>query len=116
MISARDKELESWANIRQLMGDRSPQALIDQLNQAQRQNEQLKGELALKPSGALQSQYDQLRNDFDAIEQDKLDLERQINELRRTAAKGAISVISQETQEKELRVLRKHKRSVISCS
>ena len=109
MISARDKELESWANIRQLMGDRSPQALIDQLNQAQRQNEQLKNELALKPSGALQSQYDQLRNDFDAIEQDKLDLERQINELRRTAAKGAISVISQETQEKELRVLRKHK-------
>ncbi|MCU8060994.1 AAA family ATPase [Shewanella sp. SM55] len=109
MLATRDKELESWNDIRQLMGDRSPQALIEQLNQAQRQIEELKNELALKPSGSLQSQYDQLRHEFDLQEQDKLDLERQVNELRRTVAKGAMSVIGQETQEKELRVLRKHK-------
>lgn len=109
MLTSRDKELESWNDIRQLMGDRSPQALIEQLNQAKRKIEQLQEELALKPSGSLQSQYDQLRHEFDLQEQDKLDLERQVNELRRTVAKGAMSVIGQETQEKELRVLRKHK-------
>ncbi|MBY6093957.1 AAA family ATPase [Ferrimonas balearica] len=109
MLATRDKELESWSDIRQLMGDRSPQALITQLNEAQRQVEQLKNELALKPSGSLQSQYDQLRHEFDLQEQDKLDLGRQVNELRRAAAQSAISVIGQETQEKELRVLRKHK-------
>ncbi len=83
--------------------------LIEQFNQAQRQVEQLQNELALKPSGSLQTQYDQLRHEFDLQEQAKLDLERQVNELRRAAANSAISVIGQETQEKELRVLRKHK-------
>ncbi|MFM4967469.1 AAA family ATPase [Aeromonas veronii] len=109
MLTSRDKELESWIDIRQMMGDRPPKALIEQFNQAQRQVEQLKNELALKPSGSLQTQYDQLRHEFDLQGQDKLDLERQVNELRRAAANSAISVIGQETQEKELRVLRKHK-------
>lgn len=109
MLERQEKELSAWANIRQMMGDTSPQAFIDQLNLLKRQNEKLKGELAIKPSDSLQSLYDQLRNDFDDVEQDKLDLERQVNELRRTTSKAAISVISQETQEKELRVLRKHK-------
>ena len=109
MLERQEKELSAWADIRQMMGGTSPQAFIEQLNLLKRQNEKLKSELAIKPSDSLQSLYDQLRNDFDDIEQDKLDLERQVNELRRTTSKAAISVISQETQEKELRVLRKHK-------
>ncbi|MFM4793447.1 AAA family ATPase [Aeromonas veronii] len=109
MLATRDKELESWIDIRQMMGDRPAKVLIEQFNQAQRQVEQLQNELALKPSGSLQTQYDQLRHEFDLQEQAKLDLERQVNELRRAAANSAISVIGQETQEKELRVLRKHK-------